>query len=317
MSLAERQTRSALMGLFEQHGFRPRTDLGQNFLIDLNILEYIVDQAHIGPEDVVLQIGSGTGGMTTFLAQSAAAIVSVEVDTKMFRLVQPKIEPFENVTLLHCDALKNKNNFSPQMLEAVENQLSANPGSRLKLVSNLPFNIATPVVSNLVATDLPWDRMVVTIQYELGQRMAAKPGRKHYGALSVWLQSQCDVKLLKRLPPSVFWPRPKVNSAIVRLFPNRHMRNKIHNRAFFHDFVRRLFHQRRKFARSVLVGMYRKKINKNQVDAILESMTLNAKCRAEELDVSTLVELANRVYEQIEGKSFPASIPQPAGDEIE
>jgi len=304
MSLAERQTRSALMGLFEQHGFHPRTDLGQNFLIDLNILEYIVKQAHIGPDDVVLEIGSGTGGMTTFLAQSAAAVVSVEVDTKMYQLVQPKIEAFENVTLLHCDALKNKNTLSPQVLKAVEEQLSASPGSRLKLVSNLPFNIATPIVSNLVATDLPWDRMVVTIQYELGQRMAGKPGRSHYGALSVWLQSQCDVKLLKRLPPSVFWPRPKVNSAIVRLFPNRHMRNKIHNRPFFHDFIRRLFHLRRKLARGVLVGMYRKQLKKPDVDAILESMKLNANCRAEELNVSTLVELANRFYEQIEGNGI-------------
>ena len=289
------------MELFEQHGFHPRTDLGQNFLIDLNILEYIVKQSHIGPDDVVLEIGSGTGGMTTFLAQSAAAVVSVEVDTKMYQLVQPKIEAFENVTLLHCDALKNKNTLSPQVLKAVEEQLSASPGSRLKLVSNLPFNIATPIVSNLVATDLPWDRMVVTIQHELGQRMAAKSGRSHYGALSVWLQSQCDVKLLKRLPPSVFWPRPKVNSAIVRLFPNRHMRDRILNRPFFHDFIRRLFHQRRKFARSVLVGMYRKQLKKQDVDAVLESMKLNANCRAEELDVSTLVELANRFYEQIEG----------------
>jgi 16S rRNA (adenine1518-N6/adenine1519-N6)-dimethyltransferase len=308
MSLAERQTRSALMGLFEQHGFRPRTDLGQNFLIDLNILEYIVEQAHIGPEDVVLEIGSGTGGMTTFLAQSAAAVVSVEVDTKMYQLVQPKIEAFENVTLLHCDALKNKNNFSLQMLEVVEEQLSANPGSKLKLVSNLPYNIATPVVSNLVATDLPWDRMVVTIQHELGKRMAARASRKHYGALSVWLQSQCDVKLLKRLPPSVFWPRPKVNSAIVRLFPNRPMREKIHNRPFFHDFIRRLFHLRRKFARGVLAGMYRKQLKKTEVDAILEGMNLNPNCRAEELDVSTLVELANRFYEQIEGQSHPSGI---------
>jgi 16S rRNA (adenine1518-N6/adenine1519-N6)-dimethyltransferase len=317
MKLGERQTRSALMELFEQHGFRPRTDLGQNFLIDLNILEYIVEQAHIGPEDVVLEIGAGTGGITTFLAQNAATVVSVEVDTKMYQLVKPKVEAFENVTLLHCDALKNKNNLSPQVLKAVEEKLSASPGSRLKLVSNLPYNIATPVVSNLVATDLPWERMVVTIQYELGQRMASRPGRSHYSALSVWLQSQCDVKMLKKLPPSVFWPRPKVNSAIMRLFPNSHKRDRIRKRPFFQDFIRRLFHQRRKLARSVLVGMYRKQLEKNQVDAVIESMKLNTKWRAEELDVSTLVELANRFYEQVEGDSFPSSGQQQEGNEIE
>lgn len=304
MKQAERQTRSALMELFEQHGFHPRTDLGQNFLIDLNLLEYIVERGNIGPDDVVLEIGSGTGGITTFLAQQAAAVISVEVDTNMYRLVKPKVEPFENVLLLHCDALRNKNNFSPQVLEAVKEKLSESPQRRLKLISNLPYNIATPVVSNLVATDLPWERMVVTIQLELGQRMASQPGGSHYGALSVWLQSQCDVRVLKRLPPSVFWPRPKVNSAIVRLFPNPEKRKAILNRPFLQDFLRRLFHQRRKFARSVIVGMYRKQLQKQEVDEILRNMEWNEKQRAETLDFPILVELANRFYAKIEEKGL-------------
>src|SRR5688500_3854038 len=138
--------------------------------------------------------------------------------------------------------------------------------------------------------------MEVTIHLELGQRMAANPGRSHYGALSVWLQSQCRVKMLKRLPPSVFWPRPKVNSAIVQLLPDDYGRAKIADRPFFQDFLRRLFHQRRKFLRSVLVGMYRKQLDKAEVDEILAEMNFGETARAEEEPPDRLVELANRIH---------------------
>ena len=300
MKAAERQTRSHLMKLFEQHGFHPRTDLGQNFLIDLNIVEFIVNQAHLGPKDVVLEVGAGTGGMTTFLAQKAAAVISVEVDRRMFQLAQEAVGNLENVTLLRCDALRTKNQLSRTVLDEVERRLAETPGRRLKLVANLPYNIATPVVSNLVATDLPWVRMVVTIQRELAERMTAAPRTGNYGALSVWLQSQCRVKILKILKPTVFWPRPKVESAIVELVPDEKKRRKIRDRRFFHDFLRRLFHHRRKLLRSVLVGMYRKQLEKPQVDAILKSMHLDANVRAEELDPATLVELSNRLRAAVE-----------------
>ncbi|MEZ6051155.1 MAG: rRNA adenine N-6-methyltransferase family protein [Planctomycetaceae bacterium] len=113
----------------------------------------------------------------------------------------------------------------------------------MKLVANLPYSIATPVISNLVATDLDWNRMVVTIQYELGERMRARPSTSHYGSLSVWLQSQCRVKLLKKLGPTVFWPRPQVNSAIMKITPDRGAAAQISDRRFFQDYIRRVFHQ--------------------------------------------------------------------------
>lgn len=299
MKNADRQTRSYLMDLFAEHGFNPRTDLGQNFLIDLNIIDYIVDAAELSPTDVVLEVGAGTGGMTSFLAQTAAAVISVELDTNMYMLASQIAAPYENVTLLHCDALKNKNHFNPTVLEAIDRELAVDPNRRLKLVANLPYSVATPVVSNLVATDLPWTRMVVTIQYELGLRMQAKPSQSSYGSLSVWLQSQCRVKLLKKLGPTVFWPRPKVDSAIVKITPNRGAAAQIADRPFFQDYIRRLFHQRRKLLRSVLVGMYRKQMAKTEIDELLASMELGENARAEELPVETHVDLANRLHARI------------------
>ena len=290
------------MDLFEEHGFHPNTRLGQNFLIDLNIIDYIVDQAKLQPHDLVLEIGAGTGGMTAFLAQTAGQVIAVEVDANMYRLASAVTAGYDNVTLLNCDALRNKNNLAPEVLDAIREKLSMEGIRGLKLISNLPYNIATPVVSNLVATDLPWERMVITIQLELGQRMAARPGRSHYGSLSVWLQSQCRVKLLKRLPPTVFWPRPKVNSAVVQLLPDDFGRAKIADRPFFQDFLRRLFHQRRKYLRSVLVGMYRKQLDKSEIDEILTGMNFKEQARAEEEPPERLVELANRIHAKIEGE---------------
>ncbi|QDU38276.1 Ribosomal RNA adenine dimethylase [Maioricimonas rarisocia] len=299
MKNSDRQTRSYLMELFDQHGFHPRTDLGQNFLIDLNIVEFVVERAELTPQDVVLEVGAGTGGMTTFMAQQAGHVVSVELDRNMHKLASVATSPYDNVTLLNCDALKNKNSFNPDVIAEVTSALEAEPGRRLKLVANLPYSIATPVVSNLVATEIPWARMVVTIQFELGLRMRAKPRSSHYGSLSVWLQSQCDVAMIKKLGPTVFWPRPKVNSAIMQIMPSAEKRAQIVDRAFFQDYVRRLFHHRRKFLRSVLVGMYRKQLPKAEIDALLEQQAFEATARAEELDVATHVQLANALCEAV------------------
>jgi 16S rRNA (adenine1518-N6/adenine1519-N6)-dimethyltransferase len=291
------------MKLFSQHGFNPRSDLGQNFLIDLNLIDYLVSQAKLEPHDVVLEVGAGTGGLTANLARQAAAVVSVEVDTNMYQMAHNTVEGLENVTLMNCDVLKNKNHFAPEVIRVIEAELNQDSRRRLKLVSNLPYVIATPVISNLVATDLPWQRMVVTIQAELALRMVAKPRTSQYSALSVWLQSQCDLRILKRLGPTVFWPRPKVNSAIVQLVPNESRRKLIQDRAFFHDFQRRLFQQRRKWIRSVLVGMYRKQLQKPDVDAILKTMGLKESIRAEEMGVAQLIALSNQFHNAIYGET--------------
>ncbi len=299
----ERQTRSYLMQLFERHGFNPRSDLGQNFLIDLNIIEYVVKNGHIQPNDIVLEVGTGTGGMTTFMARKAKHVITVEYDKNMHTLASEATQKYDNITLLHCDALKNKNRISPTVLDAIEEQLQANPGSQLKLIANLPYNIATPLISNLVASDLPWSRMVVTIQLELGLKMSCKPATSNYGALSVWLQSQCFVKVLKKLGPTVFWPRPKVDSAIVQLTPNPPMKETIGDRVFFQDFLRRVFQHRRKLMRSTLTNMYSKQLSKPEVDEILLAQGIDKeKARAEEFTVPELIQLAQAFEEQIKPK---------------
>lgn len=287
------------MELFKQHGFNPRSDLGQNFLIDINLIEFAVRAAELSKDDVVLEVGPGTGGMTTFLAAEAGKVISVEVDRNMFALATKATENCDNVTLIYRDILKNKNSLQPEITELLHEEMAQRPDGHLKLVANLPYSVATPVISNVVASDLPWERMVCTIQLELGEKMIAEPGTSGYGSLSVWLQSQCSVRIIRRLGPKVFWPRPKVNSAIVSIWRHDKRGERIDDKPFFLDFLRRLFHQRRKLLRRVLVGMYSKQLSKPEVDALLEELGHDGDTRAEALDVPTLVKLGNRFCEAV------------------
>lgn len=299
MKHAERQTRSHLMALFERHGFHPRTMFGQNFLIDINVIESIVTAANIGRNDVVLEVGAGTGGMTTYLTSQAGRVVSVEIDSDMHMLASEATAGDDNLRLLNCDALRNKNNFAPEVIEAVETALSEvrdqYGDAELKLVANLPYSVATPIISNLMATDLPWTRMVVTIQLELGQRMKAQPKQSTYGSLSAWCQAHGKVEIVRKLGPKVFWPRPKVDSAVVRIVRDPALEGTIVDKPVFHKYVRGVFQNRRKLIRNQLQSMYRKQLGKEWVDPFLVDMELPPNTRAEELDVAAHVRIANAI----------------------
>ncbi len=214
----------------------------------------LLETARIGPDDVVLEVGTGTGGLTMQMAPLAAAVVSVEVDRDLHQLAGEELFRYPNVTLLLADVLRTKSRLEPTVLEAVQQQLAAAPGRRLKLVSNLPYNVATPLISNLLVLDAPPVSMTVTVQKEVADRIVAPPGVKDYGAFSVWVQSQCRAEIVRVLPPSVFWPRPKVSSAFVQIELDETRRQRIPDRAFFHEFVRSLFCHRRKVLRGELVS---------------------------------------------------------------
>jgi 16S rRNA (adenine1518-N6/adenine1519-N6)-dimethyltransferase len=294
-----RQTLSFLMRRFREAGIRPHTKFGQNFLIDLNLLDVLVEAAELTADDVVLEIGTGTGSLTALLAPRAAAVVTVEVDPVMFQLAGEELHTLPNVTMLHLDALRNKNNFNPEVLHAVAKQLDAAPQRRFKLVANLPYNIATPIIGNLLSEERPPELIVATIQKELADRLAALPGTKDYSALSVWVQSQCHTEILRVLPPSVFWPRPKVHSAFIRVRPAPELRREIPDRPFFHRFLRSLFMHRRKFLRAQLCHAVAGSLDKAAVDEILENLQISPSLRAEKLPPKTMLLLAETVRGKI------------------
>lgn len=295
---APRQTVSYLIGRFREVGLRPDARHGQNFLVDLNLVELLARTADAGPDDVILEVGTGTGSLTGMLAANAAAVVSVEIDEHLYQLASESLIDCENVTLLHQDALRNKNNLHPNVLAAVKEKLAEAPGRRLKLAANLPYSIATPIISNLLSTDVTPVSMTVTIQKELADRITARPSTKDYSALSIWVQSLCEAEIIRIMPPTVFWPQPKVHSAIVQILPRKEKRRRIPDLEFFHSFVRAMFFHRRKFLRSVILAGY-KQLDKPAVDEIMAAMSLGPDARAEQLEVEPMLALCELVRARV------------------
>jgi 16S rRNA (adenine1518-N6/adenine1519-N6)-dimethyltransferase len=290
-----RQTKSFLLERFREMGIRPATRHGQNFLIDLNLVQLIVDAAELTSDDVVLEVGTGTGSLTAMMAERAAAVITVEIDSHLFELASEQLIDLPNVTMLRLDALHNKNKLDDRIMDAVGEQLAAAPGRQLKLVANLPYNIATPILSNLLLAKHVPHSMTVTIQKELADRITALPSTKDYSALSIWIQSQCTAEIVRLMPPSVFWPAPKVTSAILRIVVDPQRRARIADLQFFHQITKALFLHRRKFLRANVVAAMKNRLDKTDVDHLLDDCGFAADTRAEQLDVETLISLADKI----------------------
>jgi 16S rRNA (adenine1518-N6/adenine1519-N6)-dimethyltransferase len=298
-----RQTQSYLRSLFARRGIAPQHRFGQNFLIDLNIHNLIVNTAEVGPDDVILEVGPGAGAMTVQMAGRGAVVVAVDIDPAMVRLTSEAVEGMPNVRVLHADALAGKNTMNPEVLDHVRAGLAVSPAKRFKLVANLPYHVATPIVSNLlVHPDLCPSRMVVTIQLELAERMRAAPKTEAYSALSVLVQALADVTLVRTLSPTVFWPRPKVESAVVSITPEPSRRAEVGDLPWFHHIVRQIFLHRRKNLRRVLYSLWRDRWTKPEIDTLLESLGLTGLLRAEAMNVEEFRSLSDALRERFRGE---------------
>ena len=293
--MVNRQTSTFLKQRMEEAGIRPVSKFGQNFLIDLNLVNMIADSANLTEQDVALEVGTGTGSLTGLIAQKAGRVITVEIDQNLWQLAQEELAGFNNITFLQQDALRNKNNLNPILIDTIRQAMSEIEGARLKLVANLPYNIATPLISNLLTLDefVPTS-MTVTIQKELAERIVARPGTKDFGALSLWIQAQCNPEIVRIMSPKVFWPRPKVDSAIIHIETDTAKRNRIPDLAYYHHFVRSLFIHRRKLLRGVLVSVFKNELSKQDIDTVLEGINLTGSIRAEQLAVPVIFELCER-----------------------
>jgi 16S rRNA (adenine1518-N6/adenine1519-N6)-dimethyltransferase len=288
---APRPTQSYLRELFRTHQLRPKNKLGQNFLIDLNVRDFVVRMAELSRADLVLEVGTGTGGLTARLAERAGSVLSVEIDRNFHELAREALGEPAHVRLLNTDVLKNKNHLNPEVLAALEEMRQNYRPQRLKLVANLPYAVATPVISNLLLLDLPLERMVVMVQWEIAERLAARPSTKDYGALSVLIQAIADVEILRKLPPAVFWPRPQVASAVVCIRPSKEKRAHVTDLQRFRIFLRDLYAHRRKNLRGGLLGLAGRPFDKATVDAKLGALGYDGTERAETLGVEQHLQL--------------------------
>jgi 16S rRNA (adenine1518-N6/adenine1519-N6)-dimethyltransferase len=287
-----RQTLSYLRRLFENYGLEAKSKLGQNFLIDLNLLDLIVRTAELDASDAVLEVGTGTGSLTAKLAEHAGAVVTIEIDKTLQPVAKEVVGERANVRFLFGDALAKKSELNPEMLRAWDDFAKEKGCTRKKMVANLPYVIATPLLANLLVAREDIERMVVMVQWEIAERLRAVPKTKDYNALSVFVQSVADVETVRKVLPSNFHPRPKVDSAIVLIKPNAEKRAKLGDVPKFRAFLRDLYVHRRKNLRQALIGWPTGRKEKADVDAKLAELGLDGTLRSETLDLEQHLRLS-------------------------
>ena len=239
------QTKQQIQQLLTSAGASVNKRLGQHFLIDLNLMRLLIDSADISDNDIVLEVGCGTGSLTEGLAEHAGYCLAVEYDRILTEIAKKQLAKARNVKIINADILKNKNAISPLVLNELAFARKKYTG-RILLVANLPYNVASPVMLNLATGPLVADSMCVTVQRQVADRMAAGPGSKDYGILSILLCATGDVKLLRVLKPTVFWPQPKVESAIVRFVRDKEKVRRIKDMKLFKEIVELFMGHRRK-----------------------------------------------------------------------
>ncbi|MBX9583113.1 MAG: 16S rRNA (adenine(1518)-N(6)/adenine(1519)-N(6))-dimethyltransferase RsmA [Gemmataceae bacterium] len=280
-----RQTLTYLRRLFDGVGLEPKSKLGQNFLIDLNLIDLLVRAAELDRSDAVLEVGTGTGSLTGRLAERAGRVVTVEVDKQLHPIARQVVGDRANVRYVLGDCLSRKNELNPDMVAAWDEAAAAPGIARRKLVANLPYVIATPLIGNILVAGIPVERMVVMVQWEIAERLRAAVGTKDYNALSVLVQGVADVEVVRKVLPSNFYPRPKVDSAIVKITPNVEKRAKVGDVPRFRAFLRDLYTHRRKNLRQALAGWPSGRLDKDVVDAKLEELGIPGTVRSEALDI--------------------------------
>ena len=239
------QTKTILRSLLNSAGLSPRKRLGQCFLIDRNLMTKLADAAEIGPTDCVLEVGCGMGSLTTMLAAKAGRVVAVEVDTGLLAIAHEQLAAYRNVCFLGVDALKTKTVVAPEVIATVR-ESHRQAGGPLKLVANLPYDIATPLVVDLLISDLPFERFCFTVQEEVAARFLAQHDTRDFGPVAVTSQALTTGRRLAKVPPQAFWPAPKVSSAMLRLDAIPTDQVRIADAVGFAQFVRGFFQSRRK-----------------------------------------------------------------------
>jgi 16S rRNA (adenine1518-N6/adenine1519-N6)-dimethyltransferase len=240
------QTKHQIEALLAEAGSHPRHRFGQNFMIDQNLVRVVAEAGMLSREDLVIEVGPGTGTLTEELLERAGRVVAVEIDCDLAALLRERFADRDNFALIEGDALAGKHALNPELLAAVRSQKAA-VGS-CKLVANLPYNIASPLIIELLVAGV--DLLAFTVQKEVAERLRGHAGGEDYGTLSVMTQMLANVELLRTLPPQAFWPAPKIESALVRLT----RQDRLGERAgHFSTFVHSIFSYRRKMLRKVLV----------------------------------------------------------------
>lgn len=272
------------IAVLQKYQFNFQKKFGQNFLIDMHVLEKIMDAAGVGSGDCVLEIGPGIGTMTQMLAERAAKVIAVEIDNNLIPILQDTLSAYDNVKIIHNDILKL------DLGKLVEEE---NGGKPIKVVANLPYYITTPIIMGLFEAEVPLDSITVMVQKEVADRMKSGPGNKDYGALSLAVQYYSDPVIAANVPPNCFIPRPNVGSAVIVLYRHQTPAVSVNNEKMMFRLIRASFNQRRKTLVNGLNNAPDIPFSKEQITEALEQMGLKANIRGEALTLEQFAELTN------------------------
>jgi len=276
-------TQSRLRRMLDEAGLSPRKRFGQHFLIDRNLMMKLVDAAELSRDDYVLEVGPGTGSLTGLLAKSAGLVVAVEIDRQLATLATENLADCPNVTVLNVDALRKKSEVAEEVLESLRRPT----GGTLKLVANLPYDIATALVVNLLIGEPRFERFCFTVQTEVADRFLAKPDTSDYGPVGIIAQALATGERICKAPATAFWPPPRVHSSMVRLHTLPNSQTRVSDARAFAAFVRGFFLHRRQ-----TMGHIAKKMSKGgRILDALRDVSLDAKVRPERIDVGQWLEL--------------------------
>jgi len=269
--------------------------LGQNFLIDGNIIEKIVNIAEIRSGDQIIEIGPGIGSLTQALLERIedGRLFAIEKDERMVQILKELFQA-EQLTLIHRDVLDID---WPEFF--TENALLDKP---VKLAANLPYYITTPIIMGLLEARVPVERYVFMVQKEVAERMVAKPGGKDYGALSIAVQYYTRPEICHIVPPSVFIPQPDVKSAIIKLETNETPPVQLEDERFFFQIVQAIFQQRRKNLKNSLSKAANIRLDRELIEESLQEMGIPEGTRGEMLDLSEIGQLSNILFKGMEDK---------------
>ena len=275
----------------DKHGFKFSKSLGQNFLIDDNVIDRILEGARLSEGDKIIEVGPGIGTLTREMGKVADKVVAIEIGKTLIPILKDTLHEFGNIEVVNKDILK------VDVQELVNEKLNGGP---VKLVANLPYYITTPIVMKFLEEDIPVTDIVVMVQKEVADRMNAGPGTKDYGALSVAVQYYCDTEIVAKAPRHMFIPQPNVDSTVIGLHIREEKKYNVDSEEIFFKTVKASFGQRRKTLLNALgaLGFF----NKDEIREVLQEANIDEKRRGETLTIEEFANLANCVNKKVPSK---------------
>jgi 16S rRNA (adenine1518-N6/adenine1519-N6)-dimethyltransferase len=293
------QTKQQIEQLLAEAAVEPNKRLGQNFLVDLNLMRLLVDNANIGSDYIVLEVGCGTGSLTQALAERAGKVIAVEIDQTLAKITARELANAGNVEVINTDVLENKSTINRTISSAIETARKKLSGKFL-LVSNLPYSVASPLMMNLITGPIVADAIYVTVQKEVADRMTAAPGDRHYGTLSIHIAATGDVKTERILKPTVFWPEPQVHSAMISFVCKAEKAGRIKNIKLLGEVVNLFMQHRRKMVKACTRFVAGSLAEINNWPEIFQRCSIDPHNRPEQLTPEDFIAISNLCNEILE-----------------